>query len=101
MILIIGWASNSAFSLMGVIRFIAQSISYEVRSILIIFSIIILRENYSLVDLVDLVWQLLLFLILRNVFALYLPLRFSSHGTTLGGNNKSYVDSCVYFLLEA
>jgi len=46
-ILIIGWRSNSVFSLIEVIRFIAQSISYEVKFILIIFRLIILRENYS------------------------------------------------------
>jgi NADH:ubiquinone oxidoreductase subunit H len=37
--------------LMGAIRFIAQSISYEVSFLLILFRVIILRESYSLVDL--------------------------------------------------
>jgi len=49
MIIMIGWSSNSIFSLMGAIRFIAQSISYEVRFMLIIFRIMILSESYSLV----------------------------------------------------
>jgi NADH:ubiquinone oxidoreductase subunit H len=44
MIIIIGWRSNSIFSLIGAIRFIAQSISYEVSFILIIFRVIILRD---------------------------------------------------------
>jgi len=44
-VLIIGWRFNSMFSLMGSIRFIAQSISYEVRFMLIIFCLIILRER--------------------------------------------------------
>jgi len=44
-ILLIGWSSNSTFSLMASIRFIAQSISYEARFMLIIFCLIILRER--------------------------------------------------------
>jgi len=56
MILIIGWRSNSMFSLIDSIRFISQSISYEVRFILIHYCLIILRERYCLGILV--VWQL-------------------------------------------
>jgi len=52
MILMIGWSSNPIFSLIEAIRFIGQSISYEMRLILIVFNFIILRESYSLVDLV-------------------------------------------------
>jgi len=44
-------SSNSIFPLMGASRFIAQSISYEVRFISIIFRVIILSESYSLIDL--------------------------------------------------
>jgi len=47
-ILIIGRRSNSMFSLIGSIRLIAQSISYETRFILIIFCLITLREKYCL-----------------------------------------------------
>jgi len=50
-IMIIGSSSNSIFPLMGASRFIAQSISYEVRFISIIFRVIILSESYSLIDL--------------------------------------------------
>jgi len=48
-------SSNSALSLMGAIRFIAQSISREMRFILILFSMIILTESYSSVGLM--IWQ--------------------------------------------
>jgi hypothetical protein len=41
-IIIIGWRSNSVFSLMGAIRFIAQSIFYEVSFMLILFRVMIL-----------------------------------------------------------
>lgn len=43
-----GWISNSNYSILGSIRSIAQSISYEVRLFLIIFSLILLVEDYSL-----------------------------------------------------
>lgn len=50
-LLLLGWGSNSMFSLIGSIRFVAQSISYEVRFVLILYILIILRERYSLKDL--------------------------------------------------
>lgn len=55
MILIRGWRSNSVYSFIGSIRFIAQIISYEVRFILIIYCLIIMREGYSLYALMR--WQ--------------------------------------------
>jgi NADH:ubiquinone oxidoreductase subunit H len=45
-----GWSSNSLYSLIGTIRVIAQVLSYEVRFILIILVLIILRERYSFID---------------------------------------------------
>jgi len=43
---------RSVFSLIEAIRSIAQSISYEVSFILILFRLIILRERYSLIDVI-------------------------------------------------
>lgn len=54
-ILLIGWSSNSMYSIVGAIRAIAQTLSYEVRFIMIILVFIILRERYTLGDLVK--WQ--------------------------------------------
>lgn len=54
-LLLLGWGSNSMFSLIGSVRSVAQAISYEVRFVLIFYVLIILRERYSLKDL--LVWQ--------------------------------------------
>jgi len=67
-VIIIGWRSNSIFSLIVAIRFIAQSISYEVRFILITFSLIILREGYSLINLIE--WQVYIWniIILMSIF---------------------------------
>lgn len=49
-VIIIGWSSNSLYSILGAIRSIAQILSYEVRFIMIILVQMILRESYSLVD---------------------------------------------------
>lgn len=54
-LLLLRWVSNSIFSLIGSVRFVAQTISYEVRFVLILYILIILRERYSLKDL--LIWQ--------------------------------------------
>jgi NADH:ubiquinone oxidoreductase subunit H len=54
-ILIIGWRSNSVFSLMDSVH-LAQSISCEVRFIFIICCLIILSERYSLGNLIAYLW---------------------------------------------
>jgi NADH-ubiquinone oxidoreductase chain 1 len=54
--ILIGWSSNSIYSILGAVRALAQTISYEVRFIIIILVLIILRETYNLGDFVK--WQL-------------------------------------------
>lgn len=46
-----GWSSNSNYSILGCIRSVAQSISYEVRLIIILISLILLIESYSFCNL--------------------------------------------------
>nr|QJX58453.1 NADH dehydrogenase subunit 1 [Ailuroedus buccoides] len=43
-----GWASNSKYALIGALRAVAQTISYEVTLAIIFLSIIILSGNYTL-----------------------------------------------------
>lgn len=43
-----GWASNSKYALIGALRAVAQTISYEVNLGLILLSVIILSGNFSL-----------------------------------------------------
>jgi len=54
--LLIGWSSNSIYSIIGSVRVIAQTLSYEVSFIIIILILIILRERYSFGEFIK--WQL-------------------------------------------
>nr|WRO44753.1 NADH dehydrogenase subunit 1 [Habronychus sp. 1 XYG-2024a]WRO45063.1 NADH dehydrogenase subunit 1 [Habronychus sp. 2 XYG-2024a] len=51
MIMISGWASNSNYSMLGGMRAVAQTISYEVSFFLILLSFLILIGSFSLYDL--------------------------------------------------
>nr|YP_010839100.1 NADH dehydrogenase subunit 1 [Pachycondyla annamita]WGF22865.1 NADH dehydrogenase subunit 1 [Pachycondyla annamita] len=55
MIMLMGWASNSLYSMIGAIRSVAQVLSYEVSFIMILLIQMILSESYSLMDLIK--WQ--------------------------------------------
>nr|QHZ87489.1 NADH dehydrogenase subunit 1 [Coeliccia cyanomelas] len=49
-VMIAGWASNSIYSLLGGLRAVAQTISYEVSLALILMSFMFLCEGYSMKD---------------------------------------------------
>lgn len=49
-VLFSGWASNSKYSLLGAIRAMAQTISYEVRIALVILRVLILSITFNLID---------------------------------------------------
>nr|QTH79120.1 NADH dehydrogenase subunit 1 [Empria sp.] len=49
-IMIAGWSSNSKYSLLGGLRSVAQTISYEVSLALILMSFIFLIENYNFME---------------------------------------------------
>jgi NADH-ubiquinone oxidoreductase chain 1 len=46
----VGWASNSKYAMIGALRFVAQTISYEVRLALILMVFVYLRLRYNLKD---------------------------------------------------
>nr|YP_009584249.1 NADH dehydrogenase subunit 1 [Gallirallus striatus]QBL56277.1 NADH dehydrogenase subunit 1 [Gallirallus striatus] len=47
-----GWASNSKYALIGALRAVAQTISYEVTLAIILLSMILLSGNYTLATLI-------------------------------------------------
>nr|YP_010134333.1 NADH dehydrogenase subunit 1 [Megabeleses liriodendrovorax]QWM93823.1 NADH dehydrogenase subunit 1 [Megabeleses liriodendrovorax] len=49
-IMISGWSSNSKYSLLGGLRSVAQTISYEVSLVMIMLSFIFMIESYSLLE---------------------------------------------------
>nr|AUJ22076.1 NADH dehydrogenase subunit 1 [Tettigades chilensis]AWV83860.1 NADH dehydrogenase subunit 1 [Tettigades chilensis] len=49
-IMISGWSSNSNYSMLGCIRAIAQTVSYEVSLVLIILCPILMIESYNVLD---------------------------------------------------
>lgn len=64
-ILLMGWVSNSSYSILGSLRSVAQCLSYEVSFIIIIIIFIILSERYSLLDFGK--WQIYI----RNVIFMF------------------------------
>lgn len=74
-VIIAGWSSNSIYSLIGRIRRIAQTISYEVRIILLILREIFLIERFNLYHFID--YQIYVWFIFLNLFnAIILFIRF-------------------------
>nr|YP_010341313.1 NADH dehydrogenase subunit 1 [Stenamma megamanni]UNZ99567.1 NADH dehydrogenase subunit 1 [Stenamma megamanni] len=49
-IMMMGWSSNSVYSMIGTMRSVAQTLSYEVSFFLIIFILMLLSESYSYID---------------------------------------------------
>lgn len=85
MFLLIGWSSNSVYSIIGAVRALAQTISYEVRFILIILVLIILRETYRVKDFIK--WQLFIWYII-----ILLPLFIVFFIRVLAELNRSPID---------
>lgn len=58
-VIIAGWSSNSSYSLLGGLRAVAQTISYEVRLALILLSFVFLIGGYNLIlfyDYQNVIW---------------------------------------------
>lgn len=67
-LIITGWSSNSNYAILGCIRSIAQTISYEVRLVIIILCPIIIIERFNLIEFYffqQFIWILFLFFPLR------------------------------------
>nr|UBY46690.1 NADH dehydrogenase subunit 1 [Otus lettia] len=80
-----GWASNSKYALIGALRAVAQTISYEVTLAIILLSVVMLSGNYSLNTLA--ITQEPLYLI----FAMW-PLTMMWYISTLAETNRAPFD---------
>nr|ANJ70473.1 NADH dehydrogenase subunit 1 [Hydroporus erythrocephalus] len=63
-VMIAGWSSNSSYSLLGGMRAVAQTISYEVSLSLIFMSFMIMIGGFSLIDFYkyqEFIWMIFLF----------------------------------------
>nr|YP_010554814.1 NADH dehydrogenase subunit 1 [Sternochetus gravis]UYP50699.1 NADH dehydrogenase subunit 1 [Sternochetus gravis] len=70
-IMLAGWSSNSNYAMLGSMRVIAQTISYEVSMILILLSFLLLVKSFDFLDFSKFqenVWFLFLFLPLSMVW---------------------------------
>nr|ASY97961.1 NADH dehydrogenase subunit 1 [Gongylus gongylodes] len=70
-VMLAGWSSNSNYALLGGLRALAQTISYEVSLALVLLSFIFLIGSYSLLDFYYYqkgVWFMFLFMPLCNVW---------------------------------
>lgn len=63
-----GWSSNSNYALLGAMRGVAQTISYEVRMALIFISIIFLAGHYNISFLVEIQSRMWFFIIMFPIF---------------------------------
>lgn len=67
-VILAGWSRNSNYAILGSIRAVAQTISYEVRLVLILLSFLFLIFRFNIIDLIkyqEYIWFLFLFLPLR------------------------------------
>nr|YP_009236755.1 NADH dehydrogenase subunit 1 [Telchinia penelope]AMJ17213.1 NADH dehydrogenase subunit 1 [Telchinia penelope] len=84
-LLIAGWSSNSNYSLLGGLRAVAQTISYEVSLALILMSSIILVMNFNLLIFSN--YQMLVWL-----FFLMIPLSLCFFSSMLAETNRTPFD---------
>nr|AYQ19003.1 NADH dehydrogenase subunit 1 [Ptilodactylidae sp. 3 ACP-2013] len=70
-VMVAGWASNSKFSLLGSLRSVAQTVSYEVSLFLILLSFLVMVTSVNMVDFMDyqfLVWSVFISLPLALIW---------------------------------
>nr|YP_009708243.1 NADH dehydrogenase subunit 1 [Ceutorhynchus obstrictus]AEP27574.1 NADH dehydrogenase subunit 1 [Ceutorhynchus obstrictus]QEV84348.1 NADH dehydrogenase subunit 1 [Ceutorhynchus obstrictus] len=63
-VMLAGWSSNSNYAMLGSLRSVAQSISYEVSLVLILISFLFMISSFSFFDLMkyqEIIWFLFLF----------------------------------------
>nr|YP_009667327.1 NADH dehydrogenase subunit 1 [Oxya japonica]ASC44541.1 NADH dehydrogenase subunit 1 [Oxya japonica] len=84
-VMIAGWSSNSNYSLLGSLRSVAQTISYEVSLALILLSLIILIGSFNMIDFMN--YQLYCWFLIIS-----LPLFLSCFASCLAETNRTPFD---------
>nr|ALO76610.1 NADH deshydrogenase subunit 1 [Hexagonia terminalis] len=84
-VMIAGWSSNSNYSLLGGLRAVAQTISYEVSLALILMSFMVLIESFSLMEFM--IYQKYIWMIFLS-----LPLGFVWFVSSLAETNRTPFD---------
>nr|YP_009050553.1 NADH dehydrogenase subunit 1 [Dysmicohermes ingens]AIG24342.1 NADH dehydrogenase subunit 1 [Dysmicohermes ingens] len=84
-VMIAGWSSNSNYALLGGLRAVAQTISYEVSLALILMSFILLITSFSLLD---------LFIYQNYIWFMFIsfPLMFAWFASCLAETNRTPFD---------
>nr|YP_010596821.1 NADH dehydrogenase subunit 1 [Stenocephus fraxini]WAK85080.1 NADH dehydrogenase subunit 1 [Stenocephus fraxini] len=107
-----GWASNSLYSLLGSMRAVAQTISYEVSLALILITLILLVDSFNLLDFLIFQENLSMVLYLFPLFFMFLvssiaelnrsPFDFAEGESELvSGFNIEYASGMFAFLFLA
>nr|ADW83160.1 NADH dehydrogenase subunit 1 [Boreus elegans] len=84
-VMIAGWSSNSNYALLGALRAVSQTISYEVSLALILLSFVFLIMNYNLLEFYN--YQNNVWFIIITI-----PLCFSWFSSTLAETNRTPFD---------
>nr|YP_009000273.1 NADH dehydrogenase subunit 1 [Rapisma zayuanum]AHA35679.1 NADH dehydrogenase subunit 1 [Rapisma zayuanum] len=84
-VMIAGWSSNSNYALLGGLRAVAQTISYEVSMALLLLSLIILVGSYNLMDFM--IYQTNIWLMMMT-----LPLMMCWFSSVLAETNRTPFD---------
>nr|CCI69314.1 NADH dehydrogenase subunit 1 [Metacrangonyx samanensis] len=84
-IMLMGWASNCKYSMMGSIRALAQMISYEVSLMMIILSLIYMKSSFNFKEMLN--WSFLFM-----SFLIYFPLSLIWLASSLAETNRTPYD---------
>lgn len=81
-VIIAGWSSNSNYALLGGLRAVAQTISYEVSLALIILSFIFLIGNYNIINFINFQFYIWFIFILFPIILIWISISLAETNRT-------------------